>query len=326
MSDQTKKCLTEEKTQARTFSDYLAAYDGQLAELFLPLREFVSENFEKLRTGDASAVAYVRYLLASAGSLLPFVFLPGHPIIPLARYLSETVKISNRIVSFVLEDRRHFGSGMLVGPSHVLTAAHLFFTEQGVLIDRNRLRRITAEVHTTLIGDVIVEGARSTAGLYKPDSDKWIIDPITVGELAQRDVYDLDFAIVRLDKPLGDELVGAAPRGWFEVPTAASAELLAPDVALQVFEFLDRERLLTSTGFVRGLERNGMRVLHTASTASSASGAPILSMGSGLIAMHLGGAFSGEVPPSNRALPIRRVAEVIDQSVGGATIRSLLKN
>jgi hypothetical protein len=252
----------------------------------------------------------------------------GSPILPVPDLITETARLSNRIVSFVLDDHTHFGTGVLVGPEHVLTAAHLFFEpETGRLIDRERQGRITVEVHTTLIDKIVVEGPRRKAHLYEPHTDAWLLDPGLKGDVAQRDVNALDFAIVRISERFGDDQVGGGDtRRWFPIPTAANAAVLADDLVLHVFEFLDRERLLTSIGLVRGVVENGMRVLHTASTLGSGSGAPIVNTHLNLVALHVGGPISGEVPRANRALPIRRVAEVIDRPLfGGVTIRSMLK-
>jgi hypothetical protein len=262
-------------------------------------------------------------------NLLDDILVGGSPITTVATQFLQMIKVSNEIVSFVLDDNTHFGTGMLVGPAAVLTAAHLFFEDDGALIDRRRLSRITAEAHTTLIGDhVIIEGQRSTSYLCNPCSNDWLIDPqIDDDDYALRDVDGLDFAIVRLDKLLGNETVGKEKRGWFVIPTVASAPVLAPYTMIRVFEFLDRTDLLTSSGFIRSIEQCGLRVLHTASTADSASGAPMLDDEFQLLAMHLAGAESGKWPRSNRGLPIRRVAEIIDCPLpDGLTIRAKLKD
>jgi hypothetical protein len=76
---------------------------------------------------------------------------------------------------------------------------------------------------------------------------------------------------------------------------------------------------------VRDVTQDGYRVLHTASTADSASGAALMDDDFHLLAMHLSGSASGEWPRSNRGLPIGRVAEVIDQPMAnGSTVRALL--
>jgi hypothetical protein len=248
------------------------------------------------------------------------------PIVTVQRHLAETVRVSNRVVSFVLDGNLHIGTGMLVGPCHVLTAAHLFFGRHGALIDAGRLNRITVEVHKTCLGQIIIEGdPPQPAKLYSPETDDWLIEPGIKNGVAQRDVDYLDFVIVRIADDFGNDSVGTEKRGWFEIPTAHSAEILAKELPVQVFMYLNRKNLLTASGFVRDVTQDGYRVLHTASTKDSASGAPLLDDDFKLVAMHLGGSASGELPRSNRGLPIRRVAEVIDKPrCDGSTVRALL--
>lgn len=247
------------------------------------------------------------------------------PIVPVPQHLIELTKIANRVVSFVLDGSVHFGTGMLVGPSCVLTAAHLFFDKHGKVIDPERLCRITIEAHTTQVGHSIVPGEVRKASLCRSTCDSWSVDPIVEGGVAQRDVDDYDFAIVRLDTALGNDPIGNGKRDWFKIPTVDEAEVLVTDLGVRLFQYLDRKELLTSSGYVRGVVDRGFRVLHTASTASSASGAAIVSDHDVLVAMHVSGSASNEYPKSNRGLPIRRVAEIIDApGSSGDTIRKRL--
>jgi hypothetical protein len=256
-----------------------------------------------------------------------FIVQSGSPITSVSQELLNTIRTSNRIVSFVLDGDTHFGTGFLVGPSAVLTAAHLFFDETGELIDRDP-QRITAEVHNTGALDYVITGGdRTVVKLCHPCSKDWIIYPQVIETFHRGDVSTLDFAIVRLAAAIGDDNLGNEKRGWFEIPTAHTAEVLAPETMIRVFEFLDRNELLTSSGFIRGVEKHATRFLHTASTEDSASGAPIVDDEFNLLGIHLGGPNTGEWPRSNRGLPIRRVAEIIDAPhYGGSTIRAQLKD
>lgn len=256
------------------------------------------------------------------------VLKPGS-IVPVPRQLINLATISNRTVSFVLDGHTHIATGILVGPSTVLTAAHVFFDqEEQKLIERNWYGRLTVEARTTFYGNIVVEGPRVSSKLSESDPRAWLVDPKVDGNgLADREVEDLDFAIIKLEKPLGNNEIGSGiKREWFEIPTVKAAPILPPYLQLRVLQFLDREALLGSSGFVLRLDERPSRILHTASTADSASGSPIVDDEFRLLGIHVGGAASGERPKANRGLPISRVAESIDQPRGGrSTVRSQLK-
>ncbi len=285
------------------------------------LRERGDRDSELDATLQIALMKHALVYLRSVGS-------GGGPIVPLPQHLVDLVIASNRIVSFVLDGKTHFASGILVGPNYVLTAAHLFFERTRKLIDRARLGRISAEVHSTLLDGVIMEGEVSSSPLADTVTNDWLLDPtLDQYDVAERDVEDLDFVIVKLRDNLGDETVGGDKRGWFDIPTTETAEVLTANLGLRVLQFLDRGPLLASTGFVHQVSPDGLRVLHTASTADSASGALVISDRGNLVAIHVSGSASGERPKYNRAIPIRRIAEVIDRSSGQPlTVRARMKS
>jgi hypothetical protein len=245
--------------------------------------------------------------------------------VPVSRHLIETVRISNRIASFVLDGARHFGTGILVGPAHVLTAAHLFFDERG-RPNYDRLNRVKVEGRTTFFSDIMKAGPPWTANLSSSTPDQCFVEPKIVSGAANRELDRLDFAILTLDERVGEASVGAERRRWVDIPAARSAQVLSADLVIRAFQFLDRKELLASSGCVREITVDGMRVLHTASTADSASGAAIVDDEFNLVALHLAGPASGEYPKANHALPIARVAEIIDQvRTDGTTARSELR-
>jgi len=311
MSDERKKPADYEEPDDRRFEEFLHS----LPESW---RQHIRDKRALLNPDESlSFVLQLRLLLGEAlNGILDVIF--GSKIVPVPKHLNDLVDVSNRIVSF-LDGGVHFGTGILVGPAHVLTAAHLFFDTTSGKVNRP-LDHIEAEVHTTLLGSSIIEGDPVRSPLKQPE---WLIDPELDGDQAKREVNNLDFAIVQLRDALGDSPVGIGkPRGFIEIPTADTAPILAPGTMLSTFQFLDRKSLLTSSGFVRDVTDDRMRFLHTASTADGGSGAAILNDDLELMGLHLAGAASGEFPKSNRGLPIRRVAEKIDEVIDGKTIRS----
>ena len=293
-----------------------------------PLSDFATIFGAQLRDSladdDFSGKPAKRFALAD--KFLTFLSDIGKgPIFPVPRQIADLVRVSNRIVSLVLDGTIHIGNGILVGPSQVLTAAHLFFEQDGNIIEPRRPSRITVEAQTIYLGSMVMQGPPRSVRLASPDSGGWAIEPEVVNGKAMREVRLLDFAIIKLAEDLGHETVGQDNRGWIQIPTERNAPVLSKDLPIRVLQFLDRGPLLTSSGVVREVLPDGSRMLHSASTEDSASGAAIEDDEFALIGMHLGGSASGEQPRSNRGLPIRRVAAVIDTvRSDGTTIRSKL--
>lgn len=331
--------MAETQHQSNPESFDLSRFPTPVADALSGMLTTFAETLNEIATeGNVTADLRKRHLLADSVVRAYDAIVRGSMILSVPRELIETVNVSNRIVSFILDGNTHFATGILVGDCYVLTAAHLFFEDDGSLIDPDRASQITVEVHTTYLGNIITEGPRRTAKLYSPRTFDWLVDPTVKTEqskdrkgqeskqVATRDVRKLDFAIVRLDHSLDEDIGFGLRRHWVEIPTAATAEILSTNLGVRVFQFLDRKELLTSSGYVRDVTMNGYRVLHTASTADSASGAFIGNDEFKLVAIHLGGSASGELPKSNRGLPIRRVAEEIDRvRDNGTTVRSELE-
>lgn len=251
---------------------------------------------------------------------------PGSPIVSATQHLTDGFRLSNRVVSFVLDGKTHYGTGVLVGPKHVLTASHLWFDEDGELIDDSRIHRTTVVVNTTRLGNVLAKEQSSTS-LDGSDAAGVLIDPCLNGIIPRRrNVAQIDFAIVRIRDPLGNDSVGnGETRHWVELPTADTAPVVTPEMPVRAFQYIDAKEPRLSAGFVRGFTADGLRALHTASTIGGSSGSPVLNQKDELVGLHVSGMISGEFPKSNRALPIGLIADVIDKVQNGITIRSLLK-
>ncbi|HEX7139692.1 MAG TPA: hypothetical protein VF219_17705, partial [Vicinamibacterales bacterium] len=115
--------------------------------------------------------------LSEAFVTISDIIIPGSKIMPAPGELQNGVRVANRVVSFILDDSIQYGTGILVGPSHVMTAAHLFFTSTGELIDPTRISRTTIAVETTLLGDIVFKSSPKSATI-KGDPDHCFIEPV----------------------------------------------------------------------------------------------------------------------------------------------------
>lgn len=238
----------------------------------------------------------------------------GSTISELPAILRDELRIANRMCRFVLADGvTVIGTGFLVGPSHVMTAAHVFFEPDGAgtgrLIDPHRPTDISVEFLTIYAGTSLVSVGPPTA--FSLDRD-WAVDPVISGSATDREVEDLDFAIVKLQKPVGNDTVGGGgTRQWFQIPPSASVPTVAANSMVRVFQYLDRGSLRTSSGVVKGVNDARTRVLYSASTRDAASGSAVVNDQLQLIGVHVSGADEKN-PFANQGLPLLRIAKYLD--------------
>jgi hypothetical protein len=200
------------------------------------------------------------------------------------------------------------GTGFLVGPDAILTNYHVLRT---VIVGETS----PTEVHCEFDYKVLKTGARSLtpASLHSTD---WLIDksPPTAGEDegdADRDeptLEQLDYALVRLAKPLGDNA-----RRWVRVPLAAPS--LRSPMPLLIPQHPDGKplKLAADTEAINeeaGLWLNGnkTRIRYATNTEAGASGSPCFDFNWNLIALHhFGDAGYGGAAGFNQGVPIEAI-------------------
>lgn len=234
-------------------------------------------------------------------------------IVPVPEVVRDTIRISNRMCRFTLDDEpeTNFGTGFLVGPEHVLTAAHLFFNEDRSLIEAERHTRVRVEFETLMIGEFIAASRGVTEVRL---AENWLMDPARDDNaMATRDVKDLDYAIVRLATDVGNQTLGSGyRRGWFEIPEPDAAPVVVAGTMVKIFQYVDRASLRQSLGWVTRISRDRSVVYYTASTLDAASGSAVLDDQSRLVAIHTGG--PDDVGTSeNRGIPLIRAAGVLEK-------------
>ncbi|MGZ8731590.1 MAG: trypsin-like serine peptidase [Thermoanaerobaculia bacterium] len=275
---------------------------------------------QRARSGSADA-RLTLFLLLDALWKLRDEF-GGSAITEVPAMLKEEVRAANRICRFLLEDGvTVIGTGFLVGPSHVLTAGHLFFEPydqvRGKLIDPARPTNVLVEFLTIYAGTSMISVAPSTVVKL---AKEWAVDPLMSGDFTDREVADLDFAIVKLEKAIGEEGTGGGDtRQWFQIPHPANVVTLSNNSMVRVLQYLDRGSLRNSIGMVKGVNSARTRVFHSASTRDAASGSVILNDRLQLTAVHVSGEDE-ENPFVNQGLPLLRIAKYLDAKGIRATV------
>jgi hypothetical protein len=274
--------------------------------------------------GTALATAPARQVLALAGGgqELPVKvrtelqeILPGGALVDLPT-MQRRVRCVCRI-DYADYSPPGTGTGFLVGTDLVLTNWHVVkrieeAPEGGKaaiakelrfrfdLLDRvdavegnGRAIRAKLDDHSPILRSSPAAGMEITAGSGEPGMNA------------------LDYALVRLDEPAGNDRVpgGVAgeTRGHIQLRVAMPQPV--PDSALMVLQHPLRGELQFAIGRLLGPNGTGSRVKHTAATQKGSSGSPVLDAALAPIALHNGTrqGTEQERQPYNTAVPLAHI-------------------
>ncbi len=218
------------------------------------------------------------------------------------------------------------GTGFLVGPQVVLTNYHVVKTVlDGV--------HMAGAVSCLFDYKVLANGTKTAgkrvgllAGSEIPIHSPCTNDEFTATPDASLPTADyLDFALLRLDQPMGTLPVSGTnspPRGWEPLPTAP-AKLVA-DQGLIIVQHPQGEpmKLAIDTQSVLQVNANGTRVRYRTNTEGGSSGSPVYDMFWRMVALHhLGDPAQGHPPQYNQGVvPLSAIRQKIEASGLGSLI------
>lgn len=214
------------------------------------------------------------------------------------------------------------GTGFLIGPDAVLTNYHVVqpVIEKRSSCDRVRCRFDFKRLANGADAEGVVVGLRSD----------WLIDAskYSDAEAARSPTPpdpspdELDYALVRLARPLGREpldpnprpgATGVPTRGWIQVPSAPPS--LTRQMPLAVLQHPNQEslKLALDTEGVTEVNPSGTRVRYKTNTEAGSSGAPCFDLKWNLVALHHYGdpAFDGftRLGDWNQGVPIGMIRD-----------------
>ena len=221
-----------------------------------------------------------------------------------------------RRVGLVSRGQSPVGSGFLVGPDLLLTAAH-------VVLPRGRELE-PQDLETLEVVMDFTEGDQPTAaaGSRVRVTELLSASPATEQELASGPIVDwdapedhLDYALLRLARRVGDDAmpeIGGGRRGYFSI-SSVEPDLSQSKLVL-VWHFPEGDPLRTSImegAFEYNPAGTKTRMRYHSDTRPGSSGGPIIDEQGRLLAIHHYGR-----QPKNQAVPMWRIARAIEKFVG----------
>lgn len=209
-----------------------------------------------------------------------------------------------------IEDSRVLGSalgtGFLVHHDLVLTNFHVVDKYVQGARDTTELKcRFDYAEESTGVKPGVLKGLAGPNWLvdYSPFS---VHDPGDQGGTPQE--TELDYALIRLDQPAGDDewSGGAATRGW--IPLATAAPLPEQDDIIFIMQHPKGQPLKMAVGAVLKRNDNNTRFRYNANTDPGSSGSPCFNVRLDLVGIHHGGdPDSGQLARYNQGIPSERI-------------------
>ena len=219
------------------------------------------------------------------------------------------VKIERQVCRVELEGNA-LGTGFLVGPDTVLTNWHVFeiaknagkVGQLGCRFDYVRLPNGQTDAGQLVLLDTAgsLDGYPYSAAEKAGNPD----NPLPTMD-------ELDYALMRLASPVGEQQVDGAPRGWIALPKTVLP--LAADAPILIVQHPEGTpmKLALDTQAVVGLNGNGTRIRYRTNTDPGSSGSPVFTMDWDLVALHHYGDPKWEKPQFNQGVPIELIRQRI---------------
>jgi hypothetical protein len=195
------------------------------------------------------------------------------------------------------------GTGWLVACDLVLTNYH-------VIEDIDAQRAASQDVACRF--DYFVDDLTNPGGVTCGLSDNWRVDASryaasdTRSDAPEPTNDELDYALVRLARPIGNEIVDGSKRGWVHV--SATPPVVLGDDILLVPQHPDGRSLELAFGKAIEFNASGTRLRHDVNTEGGSSGSPCLSVSLGPFGLHHA-SVPGRKLRYNQCVPLRHIIQ-----------------
>ncbi|MEY9136501.1 hypothetical protein ACVMII_005398 [Bradyrhizobium diazoefficiens] len=222
------------------------------------------------------------------------------------------IKIERQVCRIEM-DGKALGTGFLVGPDTVLTNWHVFEVAKSA----DKVRQLGCRFDYVRLPNGQTDFGRLIMlnGVDGLDSS-----PYSTAEKSGNPdaplptVNELDYALLRLAAPVGEQLVEGAPRGWIALPKAVSP--LPTDAPILIVQHPEGTpmKLALDTQAVIGLNGNRTRLRYRTNTDPGSSGSPVFTMDWDIVALHHYGDPKWQNARFNQGVPIELVRQRIVNS------------
>jgi S1-C subfamily serine protease len=233
------------------------------------------------------------------------------PFVNLQEFIARLSAVGSRMCRIEVDGGTTMGTGWLVGPDLVLTNYHVIEEVHQTVVKPDavacRFDFAADTVDTTNTGKPGDGGA--PIGTLASD---WLLAhspysevDITGGGDPKDD--ELDYAVLRLSKPLGEEAMATGrPRHWLELTSNPPA--VGKGDILLVSQHARGRPLELTFGQVLGFNGNATRIRHDANAEQGSSGSPCFTIALNPVGLHHASG-PGKKFRYNQCIPIRRVID-----------------
>lgn len=259
------------------------------------------------------------------GEALQRIVDESNPVVDAQIWLDRATENISRVCRIVIDDgatAKPIGTGFLVGPSAVMTNYHVVAGAINGTLNPATLR---AQFDYRRLSD-----GSHHAGTFVRFASEWLIDfapasaiDKTAHPIAQEvGPEELDYAVLKLDRPFGNEPVKLGPkRGWIDLQEPA--QKAKKDGAVYIVQHPNGAtmKIAPSPQPVIGYSPAERRVRYRANTFSGSSGSPAFDGNWRILALH----HSGDpdlmaVAEYNEGIPITAITQLLAQRGKLATI------
>jgi len=283
------------------------ATDGWLDKLLLGAQAYNGQSF-KLK-------AIATELGVSPPELVPVNGSPAERLekivrkrAPFLAYDAFTQKLNSigpRICRIEYPDGKAQGTGWLAGPDLLITAFHVI---KDVAENKNGLTYadiVCRFNYTTAAG--AAAAAETTCGV----AENWLIDksPFSQADLsasnAEPGAEELDYAVIRLAKRVGDDVMpGGDTRGWIEIP--ASPAVMSTDDFMIIAQHPQGRALELAFGEVLSYNTTASRLRYDINTEPGSSGSPCFDITLAPVGVHHASGPAKNLT-WNQCVPLRQI-------------------
>jgi hypothetical protein len=231
---------------------------------------------------------------------------------------AKMVRVQHRVCRLEI-DSAALGTGFLVGADAVLTNWHVLeFAKNESKIDKlvcrfDYLRLPDDEVQPGELIKLDATGILDTSPYSAAEKTAHPDDPLPTME-------ELDYALLRLARRIGEEQVEGELRGWISLPTRMLPLPVDAPILILQHPLGSPMKLALDTQGVIGLTPNGARLRYRTNTDPGSSGSPVLTMDWDIVALHHYGDPTWQNPVFNQGVPINLIRQSIEKHGRGAAL------